>query len=44
MIVPSHHTAIGARSVEHKECCDIITDDILVKIKDTSGGGKYIPW
>ena len=42
----SHHTAIGANSLEHKERYDIITGEewyILVKVYGTpSGGGKYI--
>ena len=42
--MPSHHTSIGANSLERKECYDIVTTDeewyILVKVY--SGCGKYI--
>ena len=45
--MPSHHTALGANSLEHKERYDIITDEercILVKLRyrTPSGRGKYI--
>ena len=45
--MPSHHTAIGANSLEHKERCDVITGEewyILVKVycMTASGGGKCI--
>ena len=36
--VPSHHTAIGANSLEHNERYDIVTDEewyILVKVGET---------
>ena len=48
-IVPSHHTAIRANSLEHKERYDIITDEewytgIHLKVDDTGSLAHYLSW
>ena len=44
--MPSHHTATGAISLEHKERYHIITDEkfgtFWLRYRTPSGSGKYI--